>query len=96
MAPMAVPILGGMLIELLTLFVVPVLWCWTEELGFARTRRAQKQSQRLAGLARRQPSVRVRAGDSGSSFVPTASQDRAEDPDSASSTDPSNDEQDTT
>ena len=32
MAPMALPIVGGMLIELLTLFVVPVLWCLTEEL----------------------------------------------------------------
>jgi len=31
MGPMAVPILGGMAIELLTLFVVPVLWCMTHE-----------------------------------------------------------------
>ncbi len=31
MAPMALPIVGGMLIELLTLFVVPVLWCLVEE-----------------------------------------------------------------
>lgn len=32
MAPMAVPIFGGMLIELLTMFVVPVLYCLTKEL----------------------------------------------------------------
>ena len=31
MVPMALPIFGGMLIELLTLFVVPVLYCWVEE-----------------------------------------------------------------
>ena len=31
MAPMALPIVGGMVIELLTLFVVPVLWCFVEE-----------------------------------------------------------------
>jgi copper/silver efflux system protein len=36
MAPMALPIVGGMLIELLTLFVVPVLWCLFEELRLAR------------------------------------------------------------
>ena len=36
MAPMALPIVGGMLIELLTLFVVPVLWCLVEELRLAR------------------------------------------------------------
>jgi Cu(I)/Ag(I) efflux system membrane protein CusA/SilA len=30
MRPMAVPILGGMAIELLTLFVVPVLYGWLE------------------------------------------------------------------
>ncbi|PRQ08156.1 efflux RND transporter permease subunit [Enhygromyxa salina] len=58
MAPMAVPILGGMLIELLTLFVVPVLWCWMEELRFARANRAA--AVQLGGPDRRQPSVRVR------------------------------------
>ncbi|MCA9697687.1 MAG: efflux RND transporter permease subunit, partial [Myxococcales bacterium] len=49
MGPMALPILGGMLIELLTLFVVPVLWCLVEEwkLGISNSKR-------------RRPSVRVR------------------------------------
>jgi copper/silver efflux system protein len=32
MVPMAIPIFGGMLIELLTMFVVPVLFCLTKEL----------------------------------------------------------------
>jgi copper/silver efflux system protein len=59
MAPMAVPILGGMLIELLTLFVVPVLWCWMEELGLTRANRAAAAER--DGPARGQPSVRVRA-----------------------------------
>ena len=31
MIPMAIPIFGGMLIELMTMFVVPVLFCWTAE-----------------------------------------------------------------
>lgn len=32
MRPMALPVVGGMMVELLTLFVVPVLWCWGWEL----------------------------------------------------------------
>jgi copper/silver efflux system protein len=31
MAPMAIPIFGGMAVELLTLFVVPVLYSWYAE-----------------------------------------------------------------
>lgn len=36
MMPMALPSVGGMLIELLTLFVVPVLYCWLEERKWKR------------------------------------------------------------
>ena len=36
MVPMALPSVGGMMFELVTLFVVPVLYCWVEEV---RTRR---------------------------------------------------------
>lgn len=36
MLPMAVPILGGMTVELVTLFVVPVLYCAREEVLLAR------------------------------------------------------------
>ena len=32
MVPMAIPSFGGMIIALLTVFVVPVLYCWMEEL----------------------------------------------------------------
>ncbi len=32
MVPMALPSVGGMTVELVTLFVVPVLYCWIEEL----------------------------------------------------------------
>ncbi len=32
MIPMAIPIFGGMLVALITLFVVPVLFCWKEEM----------------------------------------------------------------
>jgi Cu(I)/Ag(I) efflux system membrane protein CusA/SilA len=37
MVPMALPSVGGMLIELMTLFVVPVLFCAEEEWKFKRT-----------------------------------------------------------
>ncbi len=40
MVPMALPLVGGMTIELVTLFVVPVLYCWVEEI---RTRRELAQ-----------------------------------------------------
>jgi Cu(I)/Ag(I) efflux system membrane protein CusA/SilA len=36
MVAMALPSVGGMLIELMTLFVVPVLYCWFEELRLSR------------------------------------------------------------
>ena len=36
MAPMAVPIFGGMLIELMTMFIVPVLYSLKEELAWNR------------------------------------------------------------
>ena len=32
MIPMAIPCLGGMLMALITLFVVPLLYCWRKEL----------------------------------------------------------------
>lgn len=34
MVPMAIPSVGGMSIELITLFVVPTLYCWIEETKF--------------------------------------------------------------
>jgi Cu(I)/Ag(I) efflux system membrane protein CusA/SilA len=37
MAPMAIPIFGGMSIELITLFVVPVLYSWLEERRLRRS-----------------------------------------------------------
>jgi len=33
MMPMAIPSLGGMMMALLTLFIVPVLYCWRQERG---------------------------------------------------------------
>ena len=39
MVPMALPSVGGMTIELMTLFVVPVLYCWMEELRWRRRSR---------------------------------------------------------
>ncbi len=32
MIPMAIPVFGGMTIAVLTMFVVPVLYCWTQEI----------------------------------------------------------------
>ncbi len=37
MVPMAVPIFGGMFIELMTMFVVPVLYCMTKEFRAAKS-----------------------------------------------------------
>lgn len=34
MVPMAIPAFGGMLVELLTLFVVPVLYAWRKEMAY--------------------------------------------------------------
>ncbi|WP_046744475.1 efflux RND transporter permease subunit [Kordia zhangzhouensis] len=36
MIPMAIPSFGGMLIALITLFVVPVLYCWNQEIQLKR------------------------------------------------------------
>lgn len=41
MVPMALPQVGGMAIELLTLFVVPVLYCAVEERMYERRRRKE-------------------------------------------------------
>ncbi len=32
MIPMAIPIVGGMLIQVMTMFIVPVLYCWRQEI----------------------------------------------------------------
>ncbi|MCC7431772.1 efflux RND transporter permease subunit [bacterium] len=37
MLPMAIPSFGGMLIEMISLFVVPVLYCWIKELRFSKS-----------------------------------------------------------
>jgi Cu(I)/Ag(I) efflux system membrane protein CusA/SilA len=36
MIPMAIPSFGGMVFALVTVFVVPVLYCWVEEWKLAR------------------------------------------------------------
>ncbi|MFP4107309.1 MAG: efflux RND transporter permease subunit, partial [Phycisphaerae bacterium] len=38
MVPMAIPSFGGMLVVLLTVFVVPVLYCWVEEIKLTARR----------------------------------------------------------
>ncbi len=37
MVPMAIPSFGGMTIEILTMLVVPVLYCWIKEIKFSKT-----------------------------------------------------------
>ncbi|MFQ5646851.1 MAG: efflux RND transporter permease subunit, partial [bacterium] len=39
MIPMAIPSFGGMTIELITLFVVPTLYCWIQERKFLRKKK---------------------------------------------------------
>lgn len=38
MIPMAIPCFGGMVFELITMFVVPVLYCWMQELKLGKPR----------------------------------------------------------
>ena len=45
MVPMAIPSFGGMALELFTLFLVPVLYCWVEEARF----HGRRAAARLAG-----------------------------------------------
>lgn len=48
MVPMTLPLLGGMGIEILTLFVVPVLHCWGEERRLAARRRRSVPTSHVA------------------------------------------------
>lgn len=50
MIPMAIPSFGGMFVELLTLFVVPVLYCWRQELHFHREQRREQRRNKAATL----------------------------------------------
>lgn len=43
MIPMAIPVFGGMMIELLTLFVVPVLYCGWQEMRLLRQQKQQNK-----------------------------------------------------
>jgi Cu(I)/Ag(I) efflux system membrane protein CusA/SilA len=38
MIPMAIPCLGGMLISVITIFVVPLLFCWQKENALLKNR----------------------------------------------------------
>jgi Cu(I)/Ag(I) efflux system membrane protein CusA/SilA len=40
MQPMAIPSVGGMAVQLITLFIVPCVYCWVEEWKFRRRTRA--------------------------------------------------------
>jgi len=42
MVPMAIPSVGGMTIEVLTMLVVPVLYCWVQEVRLRKTRIATR------------------------------------------------------
>ncbi|MBT7091615.1 MAG: efflux RND transporter permease subunit, partial [Bacteroidetes bacterium] len=42
MVPMAIPLFGGMAIEVLTMFVVPVLYSMGQEIKFQRTNKSLK------------------------------------------------------
>lgn len=43
MVPMAIPTFGGMLIQSITMFVVPVLQCWWREWAIKRNNKTEKQ-----------------------------------------------------
>jgi copper/silver efflux system protein len=48
MQPMAIPSVGGMAIQLITLFIVPCMFCAVEELKFKRT---QMKAQNTVGTS---------------------------------------------
>ncbi len=45
MVPMAIPSVGGMTIEILTMLVVPVLYCWVREARVGRLRPAERSAK---------------------------------------------------
>ena len=45
MIPMAIPVFGGMLVALITLFVVPVLYCAVAELHLNFCKQATSETQ---------------------------------------------------
>ncbi len=49
MVPMAIPSFGGMIIATLTVFVVPVLYCWVEEFRMRRSLRRHALSAGARG-----------------------------------------------
>jgi Cu(I)/Ag(I) efflux system membrane protein CusA/SilA len=46
MVPMAIPTFGGMVMAILTVFVVPTLYCWIEEIKFTLSTRKRKEPVR--------------------------------------------------
>jgi len=44
MQPMALPSVGGMAISLITLFIVPCIYSWVEEMKLRRRLRSEAQS----------------------------------------------------
>ncbi len=46
MAPMAIPLFGGMSIEVLTMFVVPVLYSMWQERKVKKTLKQQKETDK--------------------------------------------------
>ena len=47
MVPMSIPTFGGMLIQSMTMFVVPVLQCWWREGVLKREQRKEKKQNEL-------------------------------------------------
>lgn len=47
MVPMAIPSFGGMALEVVTMLVVPVLYCWVREYRLASEIRKKREDQKL-------------------------------------------------
>jgi Cu(I)/Ag(I) efflux system membrane protein CusA/SilA len=50
MVPMAIPTFGGMTVAILTVFVVPTLYCWIEEAKFSWSNRKSNQPENSTKL----------------------------------------------
>jgi copper/silver efflux system protein len=50
MQPMAIPSVGGMAVQLITLFIAPCLYCLVQEMGFNRRLRRDQAMRPINGV----------------------------------------------
>jgi Cu(I)/Ag(I) efflux system membrane protein CusA/SilA len=48
MRPMAIPSVGGMTVQLITLFIAPCIYCWVQEVKLRRRGRSRRGEEGLS------------------------------------------------